>query len=660
MNNFRLSEEKLNVEITDLGPQLHTVNIHRVVFLNNKNGQLFACCGVVGNPAKLAIIDIEKNTLIKLIPVKTKKYNITVIRGLKVYGNIIYICGTPGIILKYELGKDNVEFVSETIEHSQTFDMKIGNNGILIGGVYGSAKAFEFNLQNNNFLNYGSIIEGEEYVYSIAYDDKNERVYFGVSTKGVVVEFDRKTKSKKILPLPITIKKAKFVMDMEIVGDLLFIKYKPGGTYVYDLQKKKYLNDIGENIISRFVSQKAPKQNKVYYTYKDTVGFYDFELNKFTDTGVFCGGDAHGFTFKELNEEGFRNEIALIGITQQGNLFKYNTQTGYIKLYKTCIPGEPTKLNAIAIDDYNNIYVSGYLCGGIAKINAMTGEKKEFTNEVLGYGQQLPQCDRIIPDGQFIYFSTYPDCQLWRFDKTKKWDKLNGTPKIVYSAYEFGEQDRGVTSLLIKEKHLIAIGTVPKYSLYGGSLTLFNTEIQKGTTYYNLSKDQSITALEYIDGIIYIGTHIAGGHGSPPTQSSPKIIAFDINNKNVLWETKIEIGAYGITSLLSQPNSNFLWGTADGNIFCFDRMAKQISFMKKIVMDECFHEHKWRDGQLSLMSKDELIGIIYKTLFKLNFKTKKIELLFNGGKWLASCKESVYITHITNVVNVKFNEEKII
>ena len=639
MNEKIIPNDKSNIEIVNLGSQIHTVNIHRVAFGNDKSGRLIAYCGVVGNPAKLAIVDVDNNKLINLLPIKTENCNIKIMRGLKVFDNNVYMCGSPVKLFKYEYGNKDIELLADIKGFRQTFDIKIGENGVLIGATYNKSQAFEYDIIRNNFVKIGSIIDGEEYAYSVAYDEKHNKIYFGIATKGVVVEMDRTTLEKTLLPLPPKIKKAKFIMDMDIVDNLLFIRYKPGDTFVYDLTTKRYLNHEGENIISRFISEKAPHQKRVYYTYKDTIGYYDMISNEFHNTNVFCGGDAHGFSFKILREKGFNNEFALIGITQQGNMFKYNTETGYIKLYQTCILGEGTELNAIAVDNDDNIYVSGYLCGGISKINDKNKEKIEYTNEVMGYGQQLPQCDQIIPIDEIIYFSTYPNCELWKFDTSKKWDKLNGNPKMVYSAYEYGEQDRGVTSLYIKEKQLIAVGTVPKYSLLGGALVLFHTKTEKGITYHNISKDQSITSLTYKEGILYIGTHIAGGLGISPITKKPKVLALRIDDNKLLWENEIDLNINGISSLVFEPNSNTMWGLGDGFLFSYNIEKRRIESCKEIVSDKYnYYENPWRDGELLLGTDNNIVGVCESLFFKLDLKTKGIIPLYSKIKWLAQNK----------------------
>ena len=60
--------------------------------------------------------------------------------------------------------------------------------GNVYGRTYPNAKVFKFDPKTNSFTNYGTMVEGQGYVRSIAYADGI--VYAGIGTVGHIVKLD--------------------------------------------------------------------------------------------------------------------------------------------------------------------------------------------------------------------------------------------------------------------------------------------------------------------------------------------------------------------------------------------------------------------------------------------------------------------------------------
>ncbi|CAG7656945.1 FIMAH domain-containing protein [Paenibacillus allorhizosphaerae] len=647
-------------EISNIGPQIHTVNTHRAAFGKDGAGNLLAYSTLVGNPASLLVVDVKTEKLIAQIPVSEKvggtTYASTYVRGLSVQPDgTVYLAGTPSYLFKYVPGADKVQFIRKAAG-SQTFDMKNGPEGTLIGGTYNKSEAFEYSIASNQLKNLGSIMPDEAYTYSVAYDEERRSYYFGIGSHAHLIKYNVDTGEKVEIPLPAKFGSAEFIFDMTVSGGKLFMRFSPGGTVAMDLATQQFDETTG-TVTSRLVSPKSPVDNKVYYTTSSRLGYYDLDLGTYQSLNLYTDGDAYGFTFAQLGEADFPG-YSLVGFTREGRIFKYNLSTGKIKYTIIPVEGEPTALQTVEKTTYGNISTSGYLSGGNAIYDPFTGVITEYTNESLGLGQKLPatQTDRIYSHKGKLYFAAYPNAKVFEFDPNKPWnvkDPVQLNPKLLFSAYDVGQQDRALAGTIIGGQDKIVVGTVPDYGLLGGALVIYDLNTRTREAYLNVVDRQSVTAVTYKDGFIYGGTGIWGGLGQDPIATEAKLFIWDIEKKQKVLEMTPVPGKKAITELIVGPDGN-IWGSDEDTLFIFNPDTRQVVHTQQIST-KSYSSAVWRDAQFTIGTDGNVYGVQANRFFTINAATKQLTVIRDAGlrNWMTQDDFGhFYLTEETNLLKL--------
>lgn len=636
-----IPSEIIPFDITNLGPQVHTVNTHRAALGKDAAGNPVAYSTMVGIPAKLLVIDVKSEKLIAAIPIEDTvngtNYSCTYVRGLSVQPDgTVYMAGTPNNLFKYVPGASKVEFVSK-VSGSQVFDMKNGPDGTLIGGTYNKSEGFEFNTNTKVNTNLGPSMAGESYSYSVAYDEKRNDTYFGIGAHAHLIKYDRDTKLKTEIPLPERYQSSQFIYDMTVSGDKLFMRFSPGLTIAMDLNTMQFDETEG-NVTSRHVSPKAPSDNKIYFTSDSQLGYYDTVSQQYVMLDVDTQGDMNGFGFAQLEDPEYPGDT-LIGVTRYGKLFKYNPATGKNKSILFEIAGEPTELQTVEVSADGMVHTSGYLSGGNSIYNPFTGLTQEFTNETLGDGQKLPgsQTDRIYHYNDKIYYVNYTNMVVYEFDPAKPWNRLDPVspnPRELFTASDVGHQDRGLAGIMIDDGKL-AIGTVPKYGYLGGALAIYDLKTDQREVYWNIVNQQSVTAVTYKDGLIYGGSNIYGGLGADPTETEAKLFIWDVKAKQKVFEITPVPGKKGITELIVGPDG-MIWGSAEGYLFIFNPTTRQIVHTQEL-MSRNYSSAVWRDAQFEVGTDGHVYGVQANQFFVINAQTKVKKVIRNVGirNWIS-------------------------
>lgn len=625
----------IEYELENLGSQVHTLNTHRAAFGRDEAGRLVGYSTMVGIPAKLLVIDIENDELVKQIPIEDtvegRTYAMEYVRGLVVQPDgTVYMAGTPSYMFKYVPGDDRVEYIAN-LPGRQVFDMTAGPDGILIGGTYNQSEAFEYNTATGVITSLGRIMENESYAYSVAYDAKRDVTYFGIGSHAHLIRYDRKTGEKTNIPLPVS---ANFVFDLTVSGDKLFMRFSPGNAIAMDLETLEF-DENDQYITSRLMSQPSPVDGKIYYTSRDTLGYYDPDTATYHSLGHHTDGNAYAYSFEQLEDPRLPG-YTLVGITRYARVFKYNLETGYFQFRILDIEGEPTELQTVTVGEDGKVHTSGYLTGGNAIYDPATNETVEFTDLTLALGQQLPQTDRIFTHKGKVYYATYPNANIYVFDPAKPWNRTGSdpNPRLLFTVNDVGNQDRA-RGMVIPEKDLLVIGTVPKYGHNGGAFVLYDLANDEREAYYNIVPDQSITAMAYKDGLIYVGSNIWGGLGQEPEAEEAVLFIWDIENKEKIFETVPVPGKTGITELIVGPDGN-IWGSAEGDLFIFDPDAREVVHAQQLV-NRSYNGAVWRDAQFEVGTDGNVYGVQAGRFFVIDAETKEMKVIRNEGirNWMA-------------------------
>ena len=650
-------------EEVNLGSFVHNINVFRAVFHEDESGKTIAYATLEGAPNKLLVIDTDTGNVLKELLVKDTvggtEYLGNYLRGLAIAPDgTVYMAGTPSLLFKYVPGEDRVQFVTR-LPGSATFDLKYGPDGILVGGTYNRNEAFEYNTQTGELVNLGRVTEEEAYVYSVAYDEARNDYYFGIGSHAHLFRYDRDTGTKTEIPLPERFSDAQFVWDLAVVEDKLFMRFSPGRTLAMNLITGEF-EETDAAVTSRLVSPKAPDENRVYFTASSELGYYDFGSGQYTMLSIDTENDANSFAFARLSDPDFPGS-SLVGV-MEGWLFHYNPATGNSKKIRIPVTGQPAVLQTVAKGIDGRMHTSGYLSGGNAIFDPLTGQREEYTKETVGKFQVVPgsQTDRIYSYKDKIYYVTYGNMRVYEYDQSMPWDRQHPqhpNPRFLFTASDVGMQDRGLAGTLIEEAGKLVIGTVPKYGYLGGALVIYDLEKDEREVYWNIVPNQSVTAVAYKDGFIYGGSNIWGGLGANPTESEAKLFIWDMDKKEKVFETVPIAGKRGITELIVGPDG-MIWGSAEGDLFIFDPETRQVVHRQTLV-SRSYGSAVWRDAQFEIGTDGNVYGVQANQFFVIDAQTKKKTVIRNAGKrnWLGQDDFGrFYLTEETELLQITIPE----
>lgn len=655
-----VDEGTVPYELTDLGSFVHNIDIIRAVFHKDAvTGKTIAYATLSGVPAKLLVIDLESETVLKQIPIEDTiagtYYKGEYVRGLAVQPDgTVYMAGTPTNLFRYVPGEDEVHF-EKKLPGSAVYDLKNGPAGLLIGGSYNRNEAFEYDTATGTLTNLGRATPDEYYLYSVAYDAANNDYYFGIGSHAHLIRYDRDTGTKTEIALPSAYGSAQFIWDLSVVENKLFMRITPGATLAMDLTTGQF-ETASASVTSRLVSPLSPDASKVYFTAASELGYYDFSAGQYTMLGIQTAADANGFTFMPLPDPNFPG-YSLVGI-MEGNIFKYNPATGATRSVLIPVEGEPSTLQTVFKGHDGRIHTSGYVVGGNAIYDPVDGSRLEYSKQSVGASQTVPgnQTDRVFAYKDKIYYVTYTGMRVYEYDQSLPWnrqDPVQPNPSFLFTASDVGHQDRGLAGTVMQEDGKLVIGTVPKYGFLGGALVIFDLETKEREVYHNVVNQQSVTAVTYKDGLVYGGSNIWGGLGIDPVESEAKLFIWDVAGKQKVFETVPVPGKKAITELIVGPDG-MIWGSAEGDLFIFDPNTRQVVHRQNLVT-RSYGNAVWRDARF-VNGPD---GNVYATqagqFMVIDGVTKQKQVIRKSGKtnWLAQDDfGSFYLTEETNLLKI--------
>ncbi|WP_047983339.1 carbohydrate binding domain-containing protein [Ornithinibacillus californiensis] len=618
----------------DLGVQVSKTTVMLGDIGKDAQGRDVLFTVVAGAPSKLAIVDIETEQLVKSIPLEETSgaWAVTVAADNSVYLGAY----NKGYLYRYIPELDKLINLGYPVSSTDPvlYPIDIGSDGKIYGGTYGTGSVYQYDPSVNEFTSFGTMVEGQSWVRSVAFDERANKIYAGIGSKAHLIEYNIDTGEKRNI-LPEQFSDSISIYDMDLVDGKLFAQKESAyEMFVLDVATGEVIDatngDTGEISVtipesSRGISGKSPIANKVYFTHYGILYEYDLDTHTYHSLQADIQGSAISYKFLELNEEGFPG-YSLVGLSGNGGkLYKYNLETGNLKLVDLPLPSEPVLIHELEKGPDGGIYSTGYLPGNMG-VYFPTSDQNIRLNDI-GQGEGMTSLNGDL------YIGVYPNARIYKYDLSSPWnrtqsDQLN--PDLLFSLEQNDEidgytpQDRPFAMLGVEEFDKLFIGTVPKNGHLGGAMAIYDaTDAAEPEIYWNVVPDQSIVSFTYKDGFVYGGTTIAGGQGSVPTTTKAQLFIWDIEKGEKVFETVPVPNRKAITALTIGPDGN-VWGMANGTLFAFDTEEKQVVFTKDIYPEA---SNSWREAKLEIGTDGNIYGIAAGKFFTFDIETKESTLL---------------------------------
>ncbi|AVQ98316.1 hypothetical protein OBCHQ24_04570 [Oceanobacillus iheyensis] len=601
-------------KLTEIGTALNAVSIPSAAYGKSPNGEEWIYAVAGGSPAVLNIVAANTGKLINSFSLEgaSNAWGVTVDPN-----GIVYIGSySSANLYRYVPGEDLIENLGNPIP-GEIFIWRISSDddGRIYGGTYPGGKVFQYNPNTREFRDYGQMAEGQQYARSI--DLYQNKAYVGAGTEEPhLIELDVETGETLKINLPEKFADQSNVYDINIVGNKLFARLTGINTLlVFDLKTMEIIDEI-ENASGLDVSPTGTT-NLVYLSINGSLHSYNLNSLKLKSVGFEDFGTAIGFGWMKVGEADFPGET-LVSIASNGEVRKYNPETGNVKVTPSLIIAEPVEIQSLTQGPNGNIFIGGFFSGGLAEYNYQTNQLKEYKG--------LGQIEGMITHNDQLYMGIYPGAYIHSYNPNEPY--ACGNPVEHFRLQDKG-QDRPFAMISADDK--LAIGTVPNYGELGGALTIYDPETGDYTFHQNVVKNQSVISLAYCDGLIFGGTSVWGGLGITPSEGEAKLFIWDVENEQKVLEI-VPVSGEKAISALTFDNKGYLWGITSGILFKYSIKSNRVVQQKKIYsMEWDSVSHLWRGGFLKINSNGNLYGQTHDELFIVNTETFEHEVLVNNA-----------------------------
>jgi hypothetical protein len=556
------------MKVSSLGCPLRTVITPDASFGKGPDGRDWMYVVCTGDPAVLSIIDVRTGRRVQAFELADAEAS---------WGSVVdrrghlYI-GTHGKVLLYRYvpGDQKPEKLGALPGETHHWRLAADELGNIYGGTYPGGKVFKYDPERGEFTDYGRMADGENYVRSVACG--RGKVYAGTgSAKAQLFEIDPDGGAKRGIPLPERFRNHKEIYDLSVAGDLLFarltyhVSTSPlhNVTLVYDLRSEKWI-DEWPNTPGWDVSP-PDDNNCVYFKQGDRLMKYDLTARRLMDTGLNISAveATRGFCWIDVEDPDFPGR-SLVSANMRCRYFIYNPATGHCRWMKGEALGPPAILRSMAIGPDGRLYIGAYGSAGVMARYDADGNAFESL-------RGMPQIEGMAAVRGKLYMGAYPNAGLYEYDPARPWSFGENPRKLPFNARDH-EQDRPF--VIIPAGDQLAVGTVPAAGRLGGALCLYDPETSATDVFRDIVPEQSVLALEYMDGLIYGGTTVWGGYGIAAKAEEAKLFIWDVRTRRKVWEGPPIAGEKAVSALRFDANG-LLWGIAGGSLFAFDPQSRR-------------------------------------------------------------------------------------
>lgn len=608
--------EEIDEHSTLIGPQVFQTSALTAAAGSDDLGNTYMYFIMHGTPSALAVVDLSSNEL---------KYTYTLEHSTSAWGldvdndGTVWIGGTTdGNVYSYNPNTEEFKDHGNKLELAKDTAIQDldANDGIIYGSTAYGGSVFQYNSHTEELINFGQVQNRKEFAKSLVYDEENNVLFVGVGSKADLVRFDLNSKQKKAF-LPDEYKDDKYVRGLKIIGDELYARMEPSNRLVvFDKETLEMKEEIQLN--SRTVSSISPLEDAIYYSKENTL--YKFDLisreHSKLEVSLLTGTELLALDFVELQDERYPG-VTLVGLMDNaGNVLKYNLETGFYEIVLIDLPPQPVTLYTMIQDEAReNIYINGYMSGGLAIYQPATGQSTLYQN--------ISQIESMTINHNKLYIGAYPNARVLELDLTKPWSSTN--PKQLMRLGDYG-QSRS-TAITADQKHnKLFVGTYPETSIGGGTLAVYDLAENKYEVYENYIYNQSLISFLSHKEYVYGGTSIHANYNV--NERGARFFRFRPDNPEEKEYIHLPLHASMITSIIADKEGN-IWTMADGTLLSYNPDTKEIR--TKQILD--LISGRFRNANILEGMDGNIYGTVEGKLFRANPETMDVEILKQNGAY---------------------------
>ncbi len=590
------------------------------------NGEIYF--GASGSPAQFYVLDALSGDVKFSAPIPSTDVVWAVTVGSD--GNA-YVAGTKtGIMYRYNRIEKNLEELGENPSNKWIWDLDASSDGKIYGSTYPDSKAFVYDIATQEYMDYGTLKVGQEYVRGSGVNDKY--FYAGIGTTGYLIRIDRETGVATEIETPISGIRAGISVILSY-GNKLYITH---GTSLLILNEevdettystvKRIMADDDDAFDGKLSPPSPHDDNIMYYRNKHTSELWTYNIEQ-NETApvlprvVLPEKSLQAINWVEMTEGANAGRKVLVMLTNEVDHVVFDPIAHTLEKNYPEVAKSGIEINSIKLGPDGKLYMGGYQ-GAMSIYDANKGyfEKQE---------KEPHQISSMGFLNNKVYFGLYGGAVIWRYDLAKPYD-LGVNPGFYHDIPE--GQSRTFT--FANGDNKLFVGSVADYQQLGGALTVFDEPTESWNTYRNVVQNQSIIGLAYKEGKVYGGTSIWGGLGIDPSETVAKLFEWDVATATKTAEIIPDVPGFipqMIGELSIGPDGNLygaMWGQSDISsssfaLFVMDPITKDILRSKVIATGQKASD--WRPFFL-YWGPD---GLLYTTLGRQLIVFDPVTLAYN-------------------------------
>ncbi|MEV4114288.1 hypothetical protein [Nonomuraea sp. NPDC049695] len=622
-------------DVTDLGVQIESSVPNATTFAGGSAYALYT--GTADTNPQLAVIDVATEQVTRKITIPDTAATPTVggWAAATATDGSIYLGTYPNSKLyRYVPGQSTVTDLGRAEGgYSFIWDLEPGADGKVYGGTYNDGRYFKYD--NGAFTTIGSVpvVEGAQYVRSLAHDPAANATYLGTGTNAGLIRFDNVTGRVDRL-LPDAYAHNSMVGGLTWTGGRLFAWIDRTLLVLRVVRQTdgSYAAVTDATITDVDLHQSPAREGKVWFVREGLLHSYDVDTRAVQATDVRPGLDVTGYTWVD-------GTLVGLGTAADGTrIFKYDPASGrWSTRVVSGTPVLPAAINALGAGPDGKVYTGGYLTGGTGVYDPLRGDGDDNRPDTPTLNG-LSQTDSLLAHNGLLYIGAYPSAKLYSYDPARSWP-----PTLRYTGGAAGDkaddcepgkgpppQDRPY-ALAGAPDGTVYMGTVPKYGKRSGALTIWK-EGTAGRTVC-VASNQSVVSLAYAGGRLFGGTSTRGALGVDPVYApgaSAMLFSYDPADGGVRTYQLPLTAPKAVTALAEVDGE--LWGLAGGSLFTLDPARPEAITAKRLFPDPDYAAKPsmaWRDGVLLTVAQDpdHVYGTSGDQIFKIEKSSRALTVL---------------------------------
>lgn len=565
------------VDVTDHGVAAAEVNVRASSVGTLPDGRDVVYMVSNGKPVSFTVVDLATGELISNHSLEPKDLaaQVEVLDDGGAYFSVRDGSGT--ILYHWDPETFEVEEVADNpVGERLIRGLEMGEDGLLYGSTYPSAKVFSYDPETGEFHDYGSTASDEMYAWGFAVHDGTAYVGTGMEVgRYVTVDLDGGEITELQMPTDYE-EQLTYFYDGQVVGDLIAMAFSPGlpggtNTLFWDTAAQDWAcaGAIPEFLDTNFPFTDQTHDGRMHYKAGGEIWLFDsgdctVEATGWIDTGLEETG-SHRMTELVTTGDGDDAEYTIVGVNNDGSFWHFDPDSGEHEFFDSAVPGSALTAHALHVGLDGLVYVSTYLGPGvIGRFDPETQEKEQLSGPT--------QADSFLTFGDQMLVGSYGNAVVHMGDPTQEWN-WDVNPAEQFRLIGGYQQDRIVG--MDTDGELVALSTVSDYGVAGGALTLTDMADYR-ETYRDLVDQQSTAAATFgADGLVYAGTGRMGGINGPVSPLDAHLVTFDPEAGEVI-DAIVPVEDNRIVADLVAVGDQ-IWGvTTSGHIFGYDTASAEV------------------------------------------------------------------------------------